>query len=241
MIAMCDREPGLSLRRLLTACACGALLALPVAASAQQAQDDDDTFEQKIIKNILGGMGVDVGRPGIDYRERSPLVIPPTRDLPPPQAAGTTTHNPAWPKEADRNVTVRKTKNTRATPDEPGSESVLTPDELRRGVNPRAPRVTDPSQTTGSIEEANIGGQMSPAQLNSKSIFNWNALMGTHLNEQAKFEKEPERNALTQPPAGYQTPSPAYPYGGGSDNGVAGWKIPTILDRPAGVNEGRDQ
>ena len=82
----------MSLRRLLTACVCGALLALPVAASAQQAQDDDeDTFEQKIIKNILGGMGVDVGRPGIDYRERSPLVIPPTRDLPPPQAAGTAT------------------------------------------------------------------------------------------------------------------------------------------------------
>ena len=241
---MRDGQPGLSLRRLLMACACGALLALPVAASAQQAQDDDeDTFEQKIIKNILGGMGVDVGRPGIDYRERSPLVIPPTRDLPPPQAAGTATQNPAWPKEADRKVAVGKGrgKNTRATPDEPGSESVLTPDELNRGVNPRAPRVTDPSQTTGSIEEANIGRPMTPTQLNNKGIFNWNALMGTHLNEQAKFEKEPERNALTQPPAGYQTPSPAYPYGAGSDKGIPGWKIPTVLDRPAGINEGRDQ
>jgi len=232
---MRDGQPGMSLRRLLMACACGALLALPVAAHAQQAQDDDDdTFEQKIIKNILGGMGVDVGRPGIDYRERSPLVIPPTRDLPPPQAAGTATHNAAWPKETDRKVVVRKTKNTRATPDEPGSESVLTPDELNRGVNPRAPRVTDPSQTTGSVEEANIGRPMSPTQLNSKGIFNWDALMGTHLKDNAKFEKEPERNALTQPPAGYQTPSSAYPYGGGSDNGTPGWKIPTILDRPVG-------
>jgi hypothetical protein len=238
MIAMRDREPGLSLHRILMACVCGALLVLPVAAHAQQAQDDDeDTFEQKIIKNILGGMGVDVGRPGIDYRERSPLVIPPTRDLPPPQAAGTTTSNPAWPHEADRKVTVRRTKNTRATPDEPGSESVLTPDELNRGVNPRAPRVTDPSQTTGSIEEANIGRQMSPSQLNNKGIFNWNALMGTHLNETAKFEGEPTRNALTQPPAGYQTPSPAYPYGAGSDKGIRGWKIPTILDRPVGIDQ----
>ena len=86
---MRDERSGISLRRLLMACVCGALLALPAAAFAQQAQDDEDTFEQKIIKNILGGMGVDVGRPGIDYRERSPLVIPPTRDLPPPQAAGT--------------------------------------------------------------------------------------------------------------------------------------------------------
>src|SRR3954452_17349751 len=156
MIAMHDEQSGTSLRRFLIAGVCGALLIVPVAASAQQAQDDDDTFEQKIIKNILGGMGVDVGRAGIDYRERSPLVIPPTRDMPPPQAAGTTTGNPAWPKEADRKVTVRKTKNVRATPDEPGSESALTPDELRRGINPRAPRVIDPSQNTGSIEEANI-------------------------------------------------------------------------------------
>src|SRR5213592_3840455 len=81
MIAM-NEQSATNLRRVLMACVCGALLALPAVASTQQAQDDEDTFEQKIIKNILGGMGVDVGRAGIDYRERSPLVIPPTRDLP---------------------------------------------------------------------------------------------------------------------------------------------------------------
>src|ERR1044072_2435167 len=102
---MRDERSGASLRRLLMACVCGTLLAIPAAASAQQAQDgDDDTFEQKIIKNILGGMGVDVGRPGIDYLERSPLVIPPTRDPQPPHAAGPSTHTPSWPKEADRKV-----------------------------------------------------------------------------------------------------------------------------------------
>ncbi len=235
MVVMRDKQSGMSLRRFLMASFCGALLALPIAASAQQAQDDDeDTFEQKIIKNILGGMGVDVGRPGIDYRERSPLVIPPTRDLPPPQAAGAATRNAAWPRDPERNtVRVTRTRNARATADDPGSESVLTPDELRRGVNPRAPRVTDPSQNTGSIEEANQGRQMSPTQLNSKGIFNWDALMGTHLKDQGKFESEPSRSALTQPPPGYQTPSSAYPYGAGKDTGT-GWKIPTVLDRPVG-------
>jgi hypothetical protein len=235
MIAMRDERSGTSLLRLLMACVCGAVLALPAAAFAQQAQDDEDTFEQKIIKNILGGMGVDVGRAGIDYRERSPLVIPPTRDLPPPQAAGTATSNPAWPREADRKVVIRNNKNVRATTDEPGSESVMTPNELNRGINPRAPRVTDPSQNTGSIEEANIGRPMSPAQLNNKGIFNWNALMGTHLNEQAKFEGEPTRGALTQPPVGYQTPSSAFPYGTGTEKG-SGWKIPNILDRAVGAD-----
>jgi hypothetical protein len=238
MIAM-NEQSGTNLRRALMACVCGALLALPAVASAQQAQDDDDTFEQKIIKNILGGMGVDVGRAGIDYRERSPLVIPPTRDLPPPQAASAAS-NPAWPREPDRRVVTRTKANARATPDEPGSESVLSPNELRRGVNPRAPRVTDPSQNTGSIEEANIGRPMSPQQLDNKGIFNWNALMGTHLKDEGKFESEPTRNALTQPPPGYQTPSAAHPYGAGTERG-SGWKIPTVLDRPAGINEGRDQ
>src|SRR5437764_6879576 len=122
MIAMHDEQSGTSLRRLLMACVCGALLIVPLAASAQQAQDDDDTFEQKIIKNILGGMGVDVGRAGIDYRERSPLVIPPTRDLPPPQAAGTATRNAAWPREPDRKIVVRNRPNARATTEDPGTD-----------------------------------------------------------------------------------------------------------------------
>jgi hypothetical protein len=238
MIAMRDGERGISLRQLLMACVCGVFVALPVAASAQQAQDEDeDTLEQKIIKNILGGMGVDVGRPGIDYRERSPLVIPPTRDLPPPQAAGTVASNPAWPREPERRVVVKKTRNIRATADDPGSESALTPDELRQGINPRAPRVTDPSQTPGSVEGYNLDkGQMSPYELKSKSLFSWDGLMGTHLNSTAKFEREPTRNALTQPPPGYQTPSPNYSYGAGQDKGN-GWKIPTILDRPVGYDQ----
>src|SRR5262245_37442324 len=61
------------LRLGLIAGAC-ALLTLGNVAHAQQAQDDDeDTFEQRVIKGILGGLGVNVGGAGIDYRERSPL------------------------------------------------------------------------------------------------------------------------------------------------------------------------
>src|SRR4051794_3724415 len=185
MIAMSDEQPGMSLCRLLTACICGALLAFPIAASAQQAQDDDeDTFEQKIIKNILGGMGVDVGRAGIDYRERSPLVIPPTRDLPPPESAAAAARNPAWPREPERRVAVKAKPNARATINEPGTESVLTPDELRRGQAARAGRVTDPSQTAGSVEQQNIGRQLTPNQLGDKgSIFSLDGLMGRYSGQ----------------------------------------------------------
>jgi len=232
MIAMRHEQSATSLRRALLVCV--ALLAVPAGAFAQQAEDED-TFEQKIIKNILGGLGVDVGRPGIDYRERSPLVIPPTLNLPPPQSSNVSASNPAWPRDQDqRKLTVHNRPNARATAEDPGSHSVLTPDELRRGTNPRAGRVTDPSQTTGSLDEANADrAAMTPRALGSSSIFTWEAITGKYQGE-ARFTGEPTRGSLTQPPVGYQTPSSNYPYGFAGDKG-GGWKLPSILDRPVGV------
>jgi hypothetical protein len=233
MIAMAN--DAFNLRRGLAAGACVALLAFagPLGAQAQtQAAEDEDTFEQSIIKNIMGGLGVDVGRPGIDYRERSPLVIPPTLDLPPPEAADASARNPAWPREPERKRAAASNRpNARATTDDPGTNSVLTPDELRRGTNPRAPRVTDPSKS-GSLSEAEIGRPMRPSELGGGSIFTWGNLMGAGLQEKATFAGEPTRGALTQPPPGYQTPSPSQPYAAGAERG--GWKIPSLLDRPVG-------
>ena len=54
-------------------------------ARAQDDDDDDRTFEEKIIGNLMAGIGAtNMENKGIDYRERSPLVVPPTIDLPPP-------------------------------------------------------------------------------------------------------------------------------------------------------------
>ena len=235
-------EFGTRLRHGLIACACGALLALGAAGAvkAQQAQDDDeDSFEQKIIKGILGGLGVDVGnRNGIEYRERSPLVIPPSLDLPPPSSSPAAL-NPAWPREQQKKkVAVQNRQNINATPEEPGTSSRLTPDELRRGANPNAQRVTDPSKS-GSQEDINIGRPLRPNEMGGSSIFNWRALTGNYGTETATFEREPSRGMLTQPPPGYQTPSGSYPYGIGTETGP-GWKVPTILDRPVGPNGGKD-
>ena len=41
------------------------------------------------------------------------------------------------------------------------------------------------------------------------------AMFGGNKAEVAPFKGEPTREALTQPPAGYQTPSPNYAYGTG--------------------------
>jgi hypothetical protein len=54
-------------------------------ARAQEDDDDDKTFEEKIIGNLMAGIGAtNMENKGIDYRERSPLVVPPKIDLPPP-------------------------------------------------------------------------------------------------------------------------------------------------------------
>jgi len=237
MIAMRHDPFGTRLRHGLIASVCGALVALGSvgAVKAQQAEDDDDSFEQRIIKGILGGLGVDVGnKRGIEYRERSPLVIPPSLDLPPPDQADASARNPAWPREQTRKKTAVQAKpQIYATPDDPGTSSRMSPAEMRRGTNTNAQRVTDPSKS-GSQEDPDIGRPLRPNELGSSSILNWRALTGSYANETAKFEGEPSRGQLTQPPPGYQTPSGNQPYGTVSDTGP-GWKIPNILTRPEGT------
>jgi hypothetical protein len=237
MMAMANER--FRLRHALLAGACGLLFCLSgtLSAYAQEAEEGD-TFEQKIIKNFLGGLGVDVGRPGIDYRERSPLVVPPSRELPPPEAAAAS-RNPAWPREqVKKRAAAAPKQNVRAGPEDPGTSSALTPDELRRGAKPAgSSRITDPSQS-GSVDDPNIGRPSRPQELGSTNLFTWGNLMRGNATETAPFTGEPSRSALTQPPPGYQTPSPNAPYGTVTDT-PTGWKIPTILSRPEGSSDSK--
>src|SRR5437764_8661744 len=71
------------------------------AARAGDDEDDDKTFEEKIIEGIMAGIGgTNMDNRGIDYRERSPLVVPPKLDLPPP-ASSSEVKAPNWPKDPD--------------------------------------------------------------------------------------------------------------------------------------------
>ena len=76
---------------------------LLMSANVARAEDDEDdsTFEEKIIKQIMTGLGgTNMENTGIEYRERSPLVIPPRNDLPAPAAAADAPA-PNWPKDPD--------------------------------------------------------------------------------------------------------------------------------------------
>ena len=128
-------SPSVPLRALkLAAVVLGVGLVMTVGvARAQDDDDDDKTFEEKIIEGIMAGIGgTNMENRGIDYRERSPLVVPPSLDLPPPASTQAEVNVPNWPKDPDearrkKAIAARK-KDTAKTPWEAGR--VLTPAEL---------------------------------------------------------------------------------------------------------------
>src|ERR1700732_4627829 len=65
--------------------------------------DDDDLPDTKFLKGMLRALGLRTGQePGIEYKERPQLVVPPSRDLPAPATPGSlAATNPAWPADPD--------------------------------------------------------------------------------------------------------------------------------------------
>jgi hypothetical protein len=208
------------------------IFAAGVAAFAGD-DEDEDTIEQKVIKNIMKGMGADVDKDRIDFRERSPLVIPPTRDLPPPQEAGQIT-NPAWPKDPDKVKPAKQAKpfanGSIATRNMESPERVpmISPEALRNGAIPggKSETVTAPDPNANK----DPGRNFSPTELGFTGFGN---LFG-YKAEQQPFTGEPARTNLIQPPTGYQTPSPNYPYGVGVKENNTVKDLPTIKDRAVG-------
>jgi len=226
--------------RPVTRAVLGGLLGITLVFAAGAAafagdDEDEDTIEQKIIKNIMKGMGADVDKDRIDFRERSPLVIPPTRDLPPPQEA-TQINNPAWPNDPDKRAPVKKaakpvvngsvaTRNMES----PERAAPISPEALRNGAIPPG----QPERVTAPDPNANKdpGRSFSPAELGFSGFGN---LFG-YKAEQQPFTGEPARTNLIQPPTGYQTPSPNYPYGMGLPKNNSVKDMPQIKDRAVGA------
>jgi hypothetical protein len=205
------------------------VLVLGAGGAALAADDEDDTFEQKVIKKVLGGLGVDVGQgSNIEYRERSPLVIPPGRDLPPPETTDSI-NNPAWPKDAQSQPKKRaKSKGLDTIGEYDMHKATLSPEQLRRGqgVAPGTGPVTEPKHDPSDNTSEYGSRPLSPSTLGVPSIF---GLFGKK-NEQTQFVREPDRTSLTQPPPGYQTPSPNYSYGLGDVKNTAVQDMPQIKD-----------
>jgi len=200
----------------LLAVALGVGLLLASGAARAEDDEDDKTFEEKIIEGIMKGIGgTNMDNTGIDYRERSPLVVPPKLDLPPPSAAAAEVKAPNWPKDPDearRKAAIAERK--KAKPNEIEAARPLTPSELNAAKT--APGAS--SRSRGSDWEV-PGGEpggtaiLSPTQLGFEGRFS--NLFGGNKAEMKEFKAEPPRESLTQPPPGYQTPSSNFGYGTG--------------------------
>jgi hypothetical protein len=208
------QSPSRPLMRALRLAAIVLGIGLLMSANAARAQDDDEddsTFEEKIIKQIMTGIGgTNMENTGIEYRERSPLVIPPRSDLPPPAAAAVEAPVPNWPKDPE----VRRRKEAKAArkkdnKDPIEASRILKPSELAVGTTAPAKRTAETNQPG----DPGATAILSPSQLGYDG-----GVMGFfkgNKSESAPFKGEPTRDTLTMPPPGYQTPSPGYAYGTG--------------------------
>jgi len=181
---------------------------------AADSEEVEDTVDTKFMKSFLSniGLGPD-SSPGIDYHERSPLVVPPTRDLPPPESKSAAM-DPAWPKDPDMTRQKKTKRSIQKVNDQVENElRPLTAAEMapvskaKRTADadgPTLPRPRDNTEARGDV--------LKPSELGHEG-FTFGSLFGGRDGKEIKFEKEPERSALTDPPVGLRTPSPRYSYG----------------------------
>ena len=199
-----------------------ALVIVAASSSAAFAGPDDDSLYTRIMRavGLKNPLTMEYGE---NYSERSPLVVPPTRDLPPPQAA-VAPAVPNWPKDPD--VAQRALARAKEKP-QPHVDWVvensrpLRPDELN------VPGGAASGGSTGSVVSPSEPGQPNPAASGSK----FSSLFSNPFKKEdyTTFTGEPARASLTDPPPGYLTPSPDQPYGIGSDKTPA--KAATAIDR----------
>jgi hypothetical protein len=176
------------------------------AQSQPQAQEDEDiedhilNADKRLLNSILGPLGLAApSGPGIEYRERSPLVVPRGKDLPPP---GKTVKNGDWPLEPEVKAKREATARQKAGKD-------------------RAPNLGrhDEKPIAGTPEQWKTGNTGSwsdnPKQQPEPGFFSmlYKGQLYGSWNETGKFDGEPPRSTLADPPPGYLTPSAAAPYG----------------------------
>jgi hypothetical protein len=206
-----------ALLRGLRLAAVAAGIGLVMTASPVRAGDDDDgdddglTFEERIVDNLMTGLGAkSAASKGINYRERSPLVVPPKLDLPPPASAAKA-DAPNWPKDPDlarRKAAIEARK--KEVKKEPWQQAMpLTQAEIEAGRKQQT--------ATNSKDPIEPGVTTNPSLMPNQLGYT-GGLMGMfkgNSSESAPFKGEPTRQSLTEPPSGYQTPSSNFAYGTG--------------------------
>jgi hypothetical protein len=167
----------------------GALgLAALAGISPGVAHAQDSGGDSGIFGSMLKGLGIG-GENNIEYRERPPLVVPPSRDLPPPQASRAV-RDPNWPVDPKSGETRKKSDQVRDLDKLPVPQRAATP-----SPSPDATAAIPPSQPAAS------------------GSFFGNLFSSSGTRPAAPMPGAPMRKSLTEPPPDYESPSPSQPYG----------------------------
>jgi hypothetical protein len=192
----------------------GMAVVIGCAGTFARAADDEEEplLDTQFLRGIMKGLGMRKEEASIDYRERSPLVLPPGKELqslPRPESDAAAKKAAGWPDDPD--VKAARQRKTAERNRKPYTEGVddrpLLPSQYE---NPN--RVKRDNASGSSTDETSRPS--SQAELGAKSIFSkvWGP-----KEEYTTFVAEPPRSSLIEPPAGYRTPSPNQPFGVGKE------------------------
>jgi hypothetical protein len=188
------RHVWMPVKQVALAGALGLLAAAGLSPDAARAQDTGG--DGTLFGSMLKGLGIG-GENNIEYRERPPLVVPPTRDLPPPQAASAA-RNPNWPVDPKTGDVPKKGNQVR---------------DLDRLPVPQRPAVPSVAIATPATPSAG-GPDQTPAPPPSEPGFFGKLFSSSDVPANAVIPV-PTRKTLTEPPLDYESPSTTQPYAAG--------------------------
>lgn len=178
-------------------CRIASIVALCVAGTVPAAAQ-----EGVFMRDLLGTMGlVEKDQAPIHYRERAPLVLPPSSSLPPPTSRSSLRGaNPQWP--TDPEITSRERR------------AVAAREPIRRGYSGRM----NDNNATLSIDEIR-SGRRAGAGVPTENVYKpgdntrqstwldpFELLSGKKDDDETRLVTEPDRVLLSQPPRGYMAP-----------------------------------
>ncbi|HZT24742.1 MAG TPA: hypothetical protein VFA57_03455 [Pseudolabrys sp.] len=198
-----------------------AIAAVTLSVPARAGDDNSgSSFYKATFGRVLESFGLKSAddNSSINYQERPPLVLPPDRTLPPPEKTDVV-NNPAWPKDPDvkrRKLVAERDKNRNVSDEREREQNPLRPDELTPGPRPGGAKGVALGDPSRKDPISDFGAILSPSELGYKGGL-FSKMFHGKDDDVAQFTGEPPRKDLTEPPVGYQTPSPNQPYGLGAE------------------------
>jgi hypothetical protein len=175
----------------------GALALIALSGTAPGIARAQDAGDNGLFGSMLKSLGIG-GENNIEYRERPPLVVPPTRELPPPQTTATV-RDPNWP--VDPKTAGRKK-----------GDQIRDLDKLPVPQRPPEPGTAAAGAPYPSAGSPDTTAAIPPSQPAASGGFFGN-LFSSSDRRPGPIVAAPARKSLTEPPPDYESPSPSQPYG----------------------------